>query len=113
MTRYGPARPVFQAGAAWTIVPIALAILGAVVPLVGSNYPVWVSLAWLAALAEVLIARSVIRLTPPNRAFVDRVLLAVPAISSFPLGALLVVLPGLPQPALPAVAAGRTASLAT
>jgi hypothetical protein len=71
----------------WSIVPITLAVLGAVVPLVGSNYTVWgLVLAWLAGVTVVTIARAVSHLTPPNRVFVDFVLLAMTATVLLPVG---------------------------
>jgi hypothetical protein len=59
-----------------SLVPIALAILGAVVPLVGNGFSaLGLALIWLAAIAIVAVARAVARPAPSMRVFLDVVAL--------------------------------------
>jgi hypothetical protein len=57
-----------------SLLPLALAILGAVVPLVGGGFTAWgMTIAWLAAIAVVIVARAVVRPAPSTRVFLDLV----------------------------------------
>ncbi len=71
---HSPARPL-------ALVPLALAVLGVVIPLVGSDFTVWgMALIWLAAVLAVTVGRAVFRPQPSMRVFVDLVLLVMTAI---------------------------------
>lgn len=57
-----------------SLVPLGLALLGAVVPLVGSGFVVWgMALVWLAAITAVTLVRAVARPEPSTRVFLDLV----------------------------------------
>lgn len=72
---------------ALSLIPLALAVLGAVVPLVGSDYKAWgLSLAWLVAIAVVALVRAMVRPLPATLVFVDLVLLGLTLVVLFPLG---------------------------
>jgi hypothetical protein len=63
-----------------TLAPLALAVLGAVIPLVGGSFTAWgMALVWLGAVAIVAVIRVVGRPQPSTRVFVDIVLLAMTA----------------------------------
>jgi hypothetical protein len=64
-----------------SLVPLALAVLGAAIPLVGSGFAVWgMALAWLGAVAIVTVGRAVTRPEPSTRVAIDVVLLAMTAL---------------------------------
>jgi hypothetical protein len=70
-----------------SLVPIGLAILGAVVPLVGGGFSAaGLALAWLGAIAVVTVARAAVRLEPPARVLVDIVGLALTLVMLAPEG---------------------------
>jgi hypothetical protein len=57
-----------------SLVPLALAVLGAAIPLVGSAFSVWgMALIWLAAIAIVTLVRAVVQPEPSTRVFLDLV----------------------------------------
>lgn len=59
-------------GSLVSLAPLGLALLGAIVPLVGSGFEVWgMSLIWLTAIAVVTGARALLRPEPRTRTFVD------------------------------------------
>ena len=70
-----------------SLVPLALAVLGAVIPLVGSSVTTWgMALAWLGAVAIVALIRVVARPQPSTRVVIDIVLLVMTATVLFPEG---------------------------
>jgi hypothetical protein len=70
-----------------SLVPLFLAVLGAVVPLVGSGFTVFgLAALWLGAIAVVTLVRAVARPKPEQRIVVDVVLLVLTALVLFPLG---------------------------
>ena len=67
--------------------PLALAILGAIVPLVGGGFSAWgLALIWLAAIAAVTIGRTALRPEPATRVFVDVILLVLTLVILAPEG---------------------------
>jgi hypothetical protein len=54
------------------LTPLGLAVLGAIVPLVGSGFTVWgLGATWLVVVATVAIARAAARPQPSPRVFLD------------------------------------------
>ncbi len=70
-----------------SLLPLVLALLGALLPLVGSGFDVWgMSALWLGGVAAVAVARAVARPQPPTLVFVDLVLLALTLVVLAPEG---------------------------
>ena len=69
------------------MVPLALAVLGALVPLVGSGFSVWgLASLWLAVIVLVTIGRAVAQPEPSTRVFLDIVALAMTLVILAPEG---------------------------
>ena len=70
-----------------SLLPLVLAVLGALIPLVGSGFAIWgMAALWLGGLAAVAVARAVARPRPSTLVFVDLVLLALTIVVLAPEG---------------------------
>lgn len=70
-----------------SMIPIGLALLGAVIAVAGSGYTSWgLAMAWIVGLAAVAIERAILRPDPPMRVFTDLVGLVLTLVVLAPLG---------------------------
>ena len=69
------------------LIPFALAVLGAAIPLVGSGFSPWpMALAWLAGVGALLLIPRVVDLDRRNRVFIDFVAIVMTLVVLAPEG---------------------------
>ena len=70
-----------------SIIPLALASIGAAVPLIGSGYTTWgLAVVWLTAVGVILVGPVIARIHRPTRVFIDLIALVAILLMFAPLG---------------------------
>jgi hypothetical protein len=81
------ARVPAPSGGGWVAVPLTLGIVGAAIPLLGSGFAVLgMASAWLAAIAVLVLAPTLLRVDPRMRVFIDVVGLVLTVVVVAPEG---------------------------